>query len=475
MGMSAIKIYAGNKLEKCYCDLNGCGHVKTLVDLLSLPPYTELFRIGYKTIVMVMFSLNEERYDDKWKHATDFGDEFEQFQKVCRYLNTFSDTEFILSNWESDHSLTNGDDTEIISSFVRLINTRQQAIALTPNNTNVKIALEINKIKSSSNCALTRIVPHVNCPMISYSCYDSQEIRESFEYAIEQIQEKMNPKMELFIGEFGFPINRLNREKVLGMYENVVNVIEQKNIRIAFYWNLYDNEFNPDGNYSGFGLITPFNTLTYMGNKIFNKKLVIFVSGGYSDVDKWRDANGINLVYNGTLEHNMFDPKLCLEGVQDTLRARDEFWKYVDVVSSGCLLHIFVSPLLRTLQTLNICLDGKPFMANTIVHVTPLLSEIGNCDENKSLNCDIKTEGILTEIGRHVIDVKFDHFDKYNGVMENGSSLENVMLFCNYIKKSKDFAGCCLLCFTHTKVIKVATNVCLSNFGRGNSSVHDYI
>jgi len=62
----------------------------------------------------------------------------------------------------------------------------------------------------------------------------------------------------LFFGEFGVPVRRRTDEQLASYVAGVLNVCAEHAIDLAFYWQLYDNEYDRavDGkrNYRGFGL-----------------------------------------------------------------------------------------------------------------------------------------------------------------------------------------------------------------------------
>lgn len=464
LGMKNIKIYCGNKVETTYSDLQNILYpTTTLRDILKHSSYTQLFNLGFEVVVIVMFSINKNRDDDYWRRSFPTHDE-SQFTEAFRYLSTFTNTTFIISNWESDHVYNAATNKEEISkSLINLINIRKKVC----NVSNVKIALELNEVKAGE-CVLNNVLPYVNCDMVSYSCYTSQENPEVFSYAINKIRRKMKPNMSLFIGEFGFPVNRMRSDKVHFLYENLLQLFGEKRIKLAFYWNLYDNEKNSDGTFSGFGLITPYGKPNFMAYKIFNKRNVIYVRHGYSMANKWKNKNNTNHIdKNAAKQHNLYNPYLCDEGISDIIKTRDEFWNFIKSSSPDLPIKIFCSPLRRTLHTLLVCLQNNP-MPNTSVYISPLLAEIGDSCENKDVLYDVRLEPILTDISRLVHDVHFIHGCKkrYSKVTKHGSKVEYAQEFSRYIQTEKTLNGCCLICFSHFETIKTITGQCLNNFGR---------
>ena len=104
-GLPLIKIYAGNKYNKVYNDFNQMktNNIKTLKNLIESSPYKTVLDMNFKTVVIVGFSINENKDDDYWRIKGVDENEIEQFTELSEYLaHSYPKTEFIISNWESD-------------------------------------------------------------------------------------------------------------------------------------------------------------------------------------------------------------------------------------------------------------------------------------------------------------------------------------------------------------------------------------
>lgn len=276
----AIKIYIGNKSD-VYRDVNDLRPLThtipsikatTIKNLITTPPYQEVLNMGFNTIVLVAFCL--QNGDDYWRNTGPYQYEYDQFKELALYLgDTYPYIEFILSNWESDCVLEGSSDKKLVAdNLVKLINIRNSAVQdlkKEGRSFNVKIALEVNRLYETGESATSYIIPRVKCDMISYSCYQTLFMGgEILDRAIKYIKSKMGAGMELYIGEFGFPLNTYKGDIARHLKEGIETFFNN-NIRLAFYWNLYCNEKNADGSFNGFGLITPEGAYSPIVSKLF--------------------------------------------------------------------------------------------------------------------------------------------------------------------------------------------------------------
>ena len=476
IGSQILKIYAGNKYKDSYDDLKHYNDINSLLDLIKKPEYTSVFNIGFPTIVIVAFSINKS--DDYWRFKGPSENEYLQFKEVSNYLNMhFPVTEFILSNWESDCVLEiyskKEDKIVVADNIVKLINTRHLA---SNEYSNIKIALEVNKYNNAVN-SFDYIIPKVNCSMISYSCYETLwQSPTVLDNAIKYIKQKMKKGVELYIGEFGFPIYNIQKDVVSYLLDGSINVFKHNNIRLAYYWNLYNNEKNSDGSFNGFGVIdVNSSSKTYICDKLFNyNSSVILVRHAESKANKWKMENNSNYINSTQAKlHNLYNPELTQQGIMNIKNTKMQFWDKVIEIASNRPIIIYLSPLKRTIQTLLFSISGSvakyyaSYFKNITVYITPLICETGKSCENlceKIENLDFNVDVI--ELKNLFNEIKYLHFDKYQEVMTKGSNSTNIVSFVEYIKHQEKNE--CIVCFTHWGVINTITGKHTKNFGIGD-------
>jgi hypothetical protein len=474
LGSTMIKIYAGNKSGKNYRDLEKYKNIECLVELLKTEEYSYVFNSGFTTIVIVAFTINSKKDDDYWRISGPDDNESIQYKEACKYLSeNFSNIEFILSNWESDCVLEIYDEKKrelVANNIIKLINIRQQAAE---EYKNIKISLEVNKFYDGKINSMDYVIPQVNCAMISYSCYQTLwKSPELLDSAIKYITKHMKTGVELYIGEFGFAINKQEKNNVLFLLNSSINVFRSNNIRLAFYWNLYNNERHADGSFNGFGIIDIYGNQTYVCNKLFHQNSIfMFVRHGKSKANEWKLNNKVDYInHENALLHNLYDPELCLDGITNVKNERMNFWSQIVDLASNRPITIYLSPLKRTIQTCLLLMTGfiqkyyYNYFINIKIIITPLLAEIGSSKENKLSNLeDIK---LFVALQPFICSIEYLHLDSYDDIMLNGSNVTHTNKFTDYLKSkhTKEF----ILCFSHWNVIKKISNKSVSNFGDGN-------
>lgn len=221
--------------------------------------------------------------------------EYERTHALARHLLTqYSGTgkAFFIGHWEGDWRLINDENhyydatratlpEDRVQGMIDWLDVRQQAVddarADTPHaDVAVYHYVEVNRIREAMaglDRLTNRVLPFTNVDFVSYSCYDAIEsettetaLRDSLHAALDYIEMHLPMKAELpfekrvFIGEYGFPLYNL--------WEYPDAAAEQKRrsswlmkaaidwgTPFVLYWQMYDNEHNPDYGYSGFWLI----------------------------------------------------------------------------------------------------------------------------------------------------------------------------------------------------------------------------
>lgn len=467
-GLSTIKIYAGNKFRETYYDCSLIeDEVTTLKQLLQTKPYKKVLDMNFKTVVISTFSICKEG-DDYWRTNGISINEKEQFCQLSLFLHSqYPNTEFILSNWESDCVIESTDDISYrklyADNIINLINERKKA---TLGVNNVKVALEVNRWYDMIENSISYIIPKVNCDMISYSCYQMIYDENELDNTIKKIKSLLKPNMELYIGEFGYPTNIDTKEIVVNSIRNNIKVFVKNNIRLAFYWNLYCNEKNHNGTFNGFGIITPDDKVTYVYNELFQNKPYITTRHGISLSNEWkRNRQTDYLSMKNAEKYNLIDSDLSYHGIETIKKSRENFWNMVFSKNSSYIT-VYLSPLKRVVRTFfesinEINFEHTDRLKYINVFITNIISEYGDSPENmhrsmEAVNIFPELEGIRNIVNQvHILE-----YPEWKSI-EKGQYDEQMK---NIIHMGDET----IVMFSHWSVINHKYGVSLSNFGVGN-------
>lgn len=193
---------------------------------------------------------------------------------------------FMLGNWEGDWLLNGGQGKDTaptaaaIEGMTEWLNIRQKAVddakAATPHKgVEVYHYVEVNLVRRAlegkPSLALS-VLPGTNVDLVSYSSYDaikrSKEpdiaaIREPLTRAVRFLEGQLKPKPGLpfsnrvFIGEYGYHANASLPQTVEQQFlksRYVMQVAVELDLPFALIWQLYNNEFEPDGTSAEMGL-----------------------------------------------------------------------------------------------------------------------------------------------------------------------------------------------------------------------------
>lgn len=473
-GLSMIKIYAGNKFRETYHDCSMIeDEITNLKQLFQTKPYKTVLDMNFKTIVIVTFSICKEG-DDYWRTKGISIQEREQFCQLSTFLYThYPNTEFILSNWESDCVIESTDNIMYrklyADNITNLINERTKS---TLGVSNVKIALEVNRWYDDIESSISYVIPRVNCHMISYSCYQMIYNEHKLDQTIKKIKSLLKPSMELYIGEFGYPTNIDTKDIVIQCIRNNIKVFARNEIRLAFYWNLYCNEKNHNGTFNGFGLITPHGEITYVYKELFQTKPYIITRHGISLSNVWKHNNNTDYLSNPDAErYNLFDSDLTYHGIKTIKENRIGFWNMVFSMNSKYIT-VYLSPLKRSIRTFfesiyDIDFKYTEHLKHINVYITNIVSEYGDSPENiyksmEAVNLFPELDGIRSIVNQvNIID-----YTEWKPIKE-GQYTEQLKT----IEHKNDET---VIMFSHWGVINHVHGISLSNFGVNNYYFIDY-
>jgi len=217
--------------------------------------------------------------------------EYSEVYDLTKYLlTTYNGTgkTFYLGSWEGDWQLIAGAHPEVKDmekrravdplpdspqAMASWASTRQRAIDDARRDTphhdvEVWYYVEANMVQKSIRegrvSVASALVPLVNPDFVSYSAYDStdpdKDLHNDLPKALDYMQSKLKPKPGLpqkrvFVGEFGAPTLHYTAQQQDARVRDVIATAAQWGTPFVLYWQLYNNELEPDGSPRGFWLI----------------------------------------------------------------------------------------------------------------------------------------------------------------------------------------------------------------------------
>ncbi len=213
----------------------------------------------------------------------------EMYELTAWLLKRYSGTGkvFLLGNWEGDWLLDGGAGNRAappqtaIDGMIRWLNIRQKAIddakaATSHHDVEVYHYVEVNLVKRALEgkaSVASSVIPATNVDLVSYSSYESIKqpdgpdiaaIRAPLTNVVRYLEGQLKPKAGLpfdrrvFIGEYGFHANKDKPLTVKEQYldsRNVMQVAIELDLPFALIWELYNNEYTPDGTSQEMSLI----------------------------------------------------------------------------------------------------------------------------------------------------------------------------------------------------------------------------
>jgi len=218
----------------------------------------------------------------KWRHGMDKPAqeaEYRELYDLTRHLLTSYDGSgktFYLGHWEGDGLLRGTvaleNDAKVtpeaVQGMIDWLNIRQRAVDDAKRDTphrNVEVwhYTEVNHVKLAMQgrpALVNRVLPNVPVDFVSYSSYDTQKDPAQLKAALDFIESRLTPKPGLtgrrvFLGEYGFPAIHHNPQEQDALSRGVMRAGLEWGCPFILYWELYNNEVDPDGKQRGFWLI----------------------------------------------------------------------------------------------------------------------------------------------------------------------------------------------------------------------------
>lgn len=207
------------------------------------------------------------------------------YELAVHLLKTYrgSGKSFYLGHWEGDNMLrgdigAEGDkkmaDAVRVQGFIDWLRIRQQAVDDAKRDTpHEGVSLwhytEVNhptiSLREGRPSVANRVLPKVDLDFVSYSAYDSQDDPALLRATLDFLQAKLSPKPGLpekrvFLGDYGFMTWQDGRVQNTPAQQNekslrVIRTALEWGCPFILYWQLYNNEVDPDGKPRGFWLI----------------------------------------------------------------------------------------------------------------------------------------------------------------------------------------------------------------------------
>jgi len=283
MGSSILKFSMTRRyMDKDHYSLPRDDGIRSLADLADKEPSVKAvldMPFAYYHIWVYPFA----HADNTWVDGLSEQERKEEYEEIyalaTQLLNAYSGTgkTFLLGHWEGDWYLSydrNEEPTPLkIRGMIDWLNVRQRAIDDAKRDTkyndiNLYHYTEVNLVQKGmkgGKCLVNDVLPHTAVDYVSYSSYDTiyphiGNVGKPLHEALDYIEAKLPPKTgiqgkRVFIGEYGFPLERTKTPQKQDLYARDVCVAALEwGCPFVLYWEMYCNE-NPGGKHRGFWLI----------------------------------------------------------------------------------------------------------------------------------------------------------------------------------------------------------------------------
>jgi hypothetical protein len=261
--------------------------VRSVAELVEKDPaYAAVLGMPFRDFLMWVDARDEGAWITGLDPVESVREYRQMYQLTVYLLRTFagSGKHFHLGHWEGDNMLRPegigkaGDaamaDGVRVRGFADWLRIRQQAVDDAKRDTPHRgVAVwhytEVNhptiSLLEGRPSLASEVLPQVDVDFVSYSAYDSQSDPALLVRVLDYLQAQMKPKVGLegrrvFIGEYGFPLRKDGqmRHSAAEQQARSVAVIRaglEWGCPFILYWQLYNNELEPDGTHRGFWMI----------------------------------------------------------------------------------------------------------------------------------------------------------------------------------------------------------------------------
>ena len=225
-----------------------------------------------------------------WKKGFSNADAEKEYQElhalVVHLLKTYSGTgkTFYLGHWEGDNLLRGSIGKEAdaqmtpekVQGMIDWLTTRQRAVDDAKRDTphqNVQVwhYTELNhptiSLREGRPTLVNQVLPHVAVDFVSYSAYDvtNEPKPEEIKKVLSYIESKLMPNPDIpgrrvFMGEYGYSVFHNGKphhtpEEQDRLSRITIQAALEWGCPFILYWELYNNELEPDGQHRGYWMI----------------------------------------------------------------------------------------------------------------------------------------------------------------------------------------------------------------------------
>lgn len=265
------------------------GARRTLDYVRAAPPLQQALDMDFRYYQAWVHSFTGGNWRDGVSKAEARAYYDEMYELAAWLLTRYSGTGkvFMLGNWEGDWLLNGrrGRDAtppiEAVDGMIDWLNIRQKAIddakaAIAHEDVELYHYVEVNLVKrgmEGKRSIAHSVLPKVNVDLVSYSSYeaikqsqkpDIASIREPLTQIVDYLEGQLQPKAGLpfnrrvFIGEYGYHADRTKPLTVKQQFMKsryVMQVAIELDLPFALIWQMYNNEYAPNGTSKEMSLI----------------------------------------------------------------------------------------------------------------------------------------------------------------------------------------------------------------------------
>ncbi len=245
--------------------------VSSLAQMAQTPYFKSVLAKPFHTFILTAYAIGrEDHYWTKGVSAEQAADETRQFHDLTQYLlATFKGTgkTFVLQHWEGDWALRHDSpkpydadyspSPTAVQGMIDWLNARQAGIVKARTEagaTDVHVygAAEANRLEDSMAGrpgVANSVLPHTTVDLASYSSYNFLDTPERLGRAVDYLASNLPPTAafgqnphSVYLGEFGCPENGRGLAALNQRMDNAFQVVGQKGLPWAAFWEVYDNE-----------------------------------------------------------------------------------------------------------------------------------------------------------------------------------------------------------------------------------------